>query len=297
MDIDRLRYFSLIAETGSIRRAAELLRLSPPALSKALKLLERETGMKLVVQSGRGILVTDQGKLLASKARKVLGEIDALRDLAPRTTEAGQPLRVGSFDVFTTYFLGALIEKHFDDRSVVVHDLVPGHLERALIDRNIDVGLTYLPYPSNDLEQVRVSPIEMGIFARKGKFGREAILSVPFVVPALPIGGAPDRIRGSDGWPDAAFPRTVRYQVTLLESAMELCRLGKAAAYIPKFVARLHNERVKPEYHLSELPFPDGTPRGEPQWVYLMKRKTDVDDKVFRIFAKALRVECARGKP
>lgn len=36
MDFDRLRYFCAIAETGSLRRAAELLRLSPPALSKAM---------------------------------------------------------------------------------------------------------------------------------------------------------------------------------------------------------------------------------------------------------------------
>src|SRR6185295_19654646 len=111
MDIDRLRYFSLIAETGSISRAAELLRLSPPALSKALKILEREVGMKLVVPSGRGILITDHGKLLANKARKVLNEIEALRELVPLPASADRPLRLGSFEVFTTYFLGALIEK------------------------------------------------------------------------------------------------------------------------------------------------------------------------------------------
>jgi DNA-binding transcriptional LysR family regulator len=165
-----------------------------------------------------------------------------------------------------------------------------------LIDRNIDIGITYIPYPSAELEQVKVAPIEMGIFALKGRFVREDIHKIPFVVPALPIGGAPDRIRGSDGWPEAAFPRLVKYQVTLLESAMELCRLGKAAAYMPRFLAKLQNERVKPDYQLTELPFPEGTPRGEPQWVYLMKRKADPDDKVMRVFAKALRMECARGQ-
>ena len=81
-----------------------------------------------------------------------------------------------------------------------------------------------------------------------------------------------------------------------MESALELCRAGKAAAYVPKFIARLHNERVKGEYQLSELPFPADMPRGEAQWVYLTKRKADVADEIFKRFAKALRTECGRSK-
>ncbi|HUP57765.1 MAG TPA: LysR family transcriptional regulator [Bdellovibrionota bacterium] len=296
MDIDRLRYFSLIAETGSIRRAAEYLRLSPPALSKALKLLEAEVGTPLVVHSGRGILITDHGKLLASKARKLLTELDALRELTPSPAAQGdKPVRIGSFEVFTTYFLGALVERHLNDRPIEIHELVPGHLERALLDRQIDVGITYIPLPSGELEQIKLTQIEMGIFARKGRFAGEDIHRIPFVVPALPIGGTPDRVRGSDGWPEAAFPRTVRFQVTLMESAIELCRVGEAAAYLPRFVARLHNERMKSEHQLSEIPFPEDTPRGAAQWVYLMKRKADVEDATFRKLAKAVRVECGKG--
>jgi DNA-binding transcriptional LysR family regulator len=292
MDIDRLRYFSLIAETGSIRRAAEMLRLSPPALSKALKMLEKEIGAPLIVHSGRGILITDHGKVVASKAKALLNELEGLRAAAPATTEG--TLRVGSFEVFTTYFLGALVEKHFEPGSLVIHELVPGHLERALIDRQIDIGITYIPYPSPELEQQRVAQIEMGIFAKKGKFTGLPIDRIPFVVPALPIGGSPDRVRGSDGWPEAAFPRLVRYQVTLMESAIELCRLGKAAAYLPRFIARIQNERVKPEYQLAEIPFSEA-PKAEPQGVYLTKRKAETDDSAYKKFAKALRVECGRG--
>ena len=55
MNLDRLRYFCVIAETGSLRRAAEILRLSPAALSKALHVLEKEVGCPLTLPAGRGL--------------------------------------------------------------------------------------------------------------------------------------------------------------------------------------------------------------------------------------------------
>ncbi len=48
MDTGRLRYFCAVARTGSLRRAAELVKVSPPALSKAIKLLESECGVRLI---------------------------------------------------------------------------------------------------------------------------------------------------------------------------------------------------------------------------------------------------------
>ena len=67
MDITKIRYFSVVAETGSVRKAAELMHLSPPALSRAIKQLEEERNVKLFVPSGRGIAITDQGRLLQQR--------------------------------------------------------------------------------------------------------------------------------------------------------------------------------------------------------------------------------------
>ena len=55
MDTLKLKYFSAVAESGSVRRAAELLRVSPPSLSKAVAHLEAELGLKLFIRSGRNI--------------------------------------------------------------------------------------------------------------------------------------------------------------------------------------------------------------------------------------------------
>src|SRR5215468_12696795 len=77
MNITRIKYFSVVAETGSVRKAAELMQLSPPALSRAIKQLEEELGVVLFVPSGRGIALTDQGRLLQQRAGRLLSEYES----------------------------------------------------------------------------------------------------------------------------------------------------------------------------------------------------------------------------
>ena len=295
MNLDRLRYFSVVAETVSLRRAAEILRVTPPALSKAIKQLEGEMECRLIVPSGRGILITDQGKILAARARQLLDDAAALKSAVMHSAPGeARTLRIGSFEVFSTYFLGVLLKQHLGERAVTLHELSPGHLEQALIERHIDLGITYIPVPSPEIDSVRVSTIEMGVFAAKGAFPRTSIGELPFVVPVMPISGSPDRVRGSDGWPDTAPPRLVKYQVTLMESALELCRQGLAAAYLPKFIVRLHNERVTEERRLSEVARDFAGSAGA-QPVYVLKRKTDLEEDWLRKTARALRIECGKG--
>lgn len=295
MNVDRLRYFCVIAETGSLRRAAEMLRLSPAALSKALRLLEQEIGCQLVLPSGRGLVVTDQGRILATRGQELLRELDLLKERVREREQEPRLLRLGSFDVFTTYFLSEILRR-LGRTGALVHELVAGHLERALVEREIDYGVTYVPVPSAAVEHVEVTTIEMGIFTAAGAFADTPIDKMPFAVPVTPLSGAPDRIRGRDGWPDEALPRQIMYQVTLVESALELCRQGLAVAYLPRFLVRLHNEQVRPQYQLAMLRPRAGKAHGllhaGKQPVYLARRRTEVEGRVFRDLAKVLRAVC-----
>ncbi|MCZ6748155.1 MAG: LysR family transcriptional regulator, partial [SAR324 cluster bacterium] len=72
MDINRLKAFRAIVESGSMRRAAELLHRTPGALSKAVAQLEEELGRELFVPSGRGIAVTDEGMRLYDASEPVV---------------------------------------------------------------------------------------------------------------------------------------------------------------------------------------------------------------------------------
>lgn len=295
MNLDRLRYFCVIAETGSLRRAAEMLRLSPAALSKALHVLEKEVGCPLTLPAGRGLVITDQGRILATSVQALLRELEFIRERVRENEQETRPLRLGSFDVFTTYFLSALLRR-IGSTGAVVHELVAGHLERALIEREIDYGITYVPVPSAAVEHVEVTTIEMGIYTRGDAFSGVPLDQIPFAVPVTPLSGAPDRIRGRDGWPDEAVPRQVVYQVTLVESALELCRQGLAAAYLPRFLVKLHNEQVLPAYQLAAVK-PGRRQDGKllqlgQQPVYLARRRSESEGRVFRELAKAIRQVC-----
>ena len=74
MDIDRVRYFNTFAETGSLVRASEILHVSQPALSKALKTLEGEVGLRLLESDGRGLKLTEAGKRFRDETRPLLTE-------------------------------------------------------------------------------------------------------------------------------------------------------------------------------------------------------------------------------
>lgn len=293
MDSNRLRYFQVVSETGSIRKAAEMLRLSPAALSKAIKLLEQEAGIALLTPSGRGIVVTDEGRELARLSRPLLEGFDRLaQTLRDKSPGPEQPIRIGSFEVFTTHFLGALIEHLPDDTPLLLREVIPGQLERTLVERETDFGITYIPVPTAGVDHEQVARARMGIFGAP-ELAKRDLAELPFVVPIAPLAGSPNKVQGLDGWRDDQFARKVRYRVTMMESALELCRRRKAVAYLPTFVARLHNETVRPALRLQEIKPPRGLAPQE-QGVYLARRKTDPESDVYRKLARAIRVICGR---
>lgn len=71
MDIKRLEIFGVVAQEGSVTRAAEKLFTSQPAVSMQIKLLETETGIKLFERAGRAVRLTREGQLLYASALKI----------------------------------------------------------------------------------------------------------------------------------------------------------------------------------------------------------------------------------
>jgi DNA-binding transcriptional LysR family regulator len=292
MDFNRLRYFVAVASTGSIRGAADILHISPAALSKAIKLLELELKVRLVTPSGRGILVTEKGRALARSGAAILEQMGLIEQELVSESRRDPDIRIGSFEVFTTYFLGELIEGFLGEAGVQCQELIPGELERALERRDVDIGITYLPIPSPELDHVPAGSIKMGVYGLTSRFGKVEFARLPFAIPIAPVQGSPNRVRGLDGWPDDRLPRLVRYRVTLMETALELCRKGLAVAYLPRFVVALHNAQVRPAFALDELPGPHQNEKASLQTVYVVRRKADVDRREAGLVARAVRAYC-----
>lgn len=290
MDMNRLHYFCMIAQAGSLSRASEMLHISQSALSKAVKTLEEELEEKLMIPSGRGIAITDAGWMLVNESKPLLERLQKLKVKLKEKEKVRPSIRLGSFEVFTTYFLGRLLQNNKDDIHLETFEMVPGPLEQAVKKHRIDLGITYLPIPDPDLDFLKVATIQMGVFGKKDVFKNTKFADLPWVPPNVPISGTPAKVNGLDGWPDDLYPRKSIHRVEMLEGALEICRQGIGVSFFPKFIAGLHNQRVKKNLQLEEVPIPKHMKVNLNQDVYVVKRKVDPESAFIKKLAKEIRL-------
>jgi DNA-binding transcriptional LysR family regulator len=82
MDLRRLKTFVTVAEQGTISKAANLLHITQPALSRQIARLEQELGFKLFGRMGRRLMLTAQGQQFVADCRNLLGSADAVEERA-----------------------------------------------------------------------------------------------------------------------------------------------------------------------------------------------------------------------
>jgi DNA-binding transcriptional LysR family regulator len=285
METNRLHQFHTIYQSGSLRAASELLGISHSGLSKSMTTLQRELNEELFIQVGRGVSFTDYGHLLAKRIPSFLTNLESL--LQEDNEVENKILKIGSFEVFTTYFT-RLLGPIFSEFDLDFHELVPGKMEQALINREIDIAITYEPIPIAGIEHLKVTEIEMGAFVKKGSFRRVDIQDIPFAAPLIPVIGAPTGIKGLDSWPDHKFKRDIKYRVDLMETAISLARNGHCAVFLPLFVAKLHNELVQDQFQLVKKNTPSSM-KTVKRTVYIVKRNSTVEDSKIKKIAKYLR--------
>src|SRR5580692_7106761 len=84
MDLKQLKALVTVVETGSVTRAAELLHLVQPAVTRQVRSLEHELGVPLFERTRHGMRPTAAGLTFADRARRALNELDRARaEIAP----------------------------------------------------------------------------------------------------------------------------------------------------------------------------------------------------------------------
>ncbi len=99
LNYHHLLYFWTVAREGSIAKASEALHLTPPTISAQLKTLEDSLGEKLLTRQGRGLALTDAGRLVMGYADEIfsLGR-EMMNVVHRRPTERARRLHVGIVD-------------------------------------------------------------------------------------------------------------------------------------------------------------------------------------------------------
>lgn len=98
LNLERLRILDALARHGSVSGAAEGLHVTTSAVSQQLAKLEREAGQQLLAKNGRGVRLTDAGRLLAEHAARILSQVElAQADLEAQRGQVAGELRLAAF--------------------------------------------------------------------------------------------------------------------------------------------------------------------------------------------------------
>ncbi|MGF1464499.1 MAG: LysR family transcriptional regulator [Sandaracinaceae bacterium] len=289
MDIRRLLQFRTVVEAGGLNAAAPLLHLSSGALSKSIQKLEGELGDALFDRSGRTLELTDYGRRIYARSERLLSEYRSF--LRAAETEDAMPpaVRLATFEPFSTYVLGALVEAQPDlaARDWRVLDVGVGEIERAIRDGEADLGVTYAPAPRRGVAFQRLVRTGFGIYGRPDAFAGVPPADYVYAAPVTRLAMNAEALLAADGWPSTFLPRRVRYRLTSLESALELARRGRCAIHLPHFIARLHDRQAPASGRLVGLPPPSGYRAPRP-WVHLAMREEDRESTLLRELGRAM---------
>lgn len=196
LNLHHLRLFRAVAREGTLLKAAQRLNLSQSALSSQIKALEGVLGHDLFERRGRGLVLTEAGRIALDHADAIFRAADDLTATLRETTRPRRALRVGALATlsrnFQIQFLRPLIGR--DDVEIVLRSGSQTELLRALETLAIDVLLTNLA-PARDasspwlVHELADQPISLiGTPARLGSAPRPVaalLAEQPLILPTL----------------------------------------------------------------------------------------------------------------
>jgi DNA-binding transcriptional LysR family regulator len=194
MTFHQLEIFDAVVEQLSITEAARKIRISQPSVSKQLRFLERECGLKLYVKSGRGIKITDEGRLLQTAAKPILKQMEELRgSFLNRVADArATTLRVGSTPSPGAFFLPGVL-KSFVKLHPKIHPTLrtgyPDAIKAMVLNGEVDVAVTTIcsGHPQIVEESIASEEIIAVVSAKhalasKRRLAESELAKVPFIM-------------------------------------------------------------------------------------------------------------------
>lgn len=156
MNLKDLKYLVALADTGHFGKAAERTFVSQPTLSAQLKKLEDFLGVKLVERQPKNVQLTDVGKQVVVRARRMLNESEEIIALARHNADpfAGK-LKMALIPTIGPYLLPRVmpkLRKALPALSLMLYEYQTEPLLKHLRDGEIDLGILALPAEQDGLE-------------------------------------------------------------------------------------------------------------------------------------------------
>ena len=197
MDLKQLEYFVRVAEMGSFTRAALVLNVAQPALSRQVRLLEVELRQNLLTRYGRGATPTEAGLLLLEHGRGILHQVERAREELGRvrgglTGQVALGLPPSVARVLTVPLTRAFRQRLPEARLSIREGLTTA-LQESLVNGRLDIAVLYNARPVPGLEIEPLASDELVLVqcasARRdpsASISLEALSRLPLVIPSRP---------------------------------------------------------------------------------------------------------------
>ncbi|MEQ6289033.1 LysR substrate-binding domain-containing protein [Vogesella sp. GCM10023246] len=156
MDLKQIEYFVRVAELGSFTRAAIVLDIAQPALSRQIRQLEVELRQTLLLRNGRGVTLTEAGKLLLEHGRGVLHQVERTREELGRVRGAlAGKVALGlppSLSRVLSVPLSRAFRARLPEASLAIREGLSANMLESLRNGRLDIALLYNPVPAADID-------------------------------------------------------------------------------------------------------------------------------------------------
>ena len=195
MEIRVLRYFLSVVREESITKAAEVLHITQPTLSRQLAQMEEEIGVRLFDRGTRKIRLTNEGLLLRRRAEEILQLVDKTeKELVEQEEQVEGKISIGCGEVASVQMLPDLIRNFHQKYPLVTFDLftATADLVKEQMDKGLlDLGLLLEPIEMGKYEFIRLNMKERWVvlmppddpLAGKKHVKADELAELPLILP------------------------------------------------------------------------------------------------------------------
>ncbi|ABG99832.1 transcriptional regulator, LysR family protein (plasmid) [Rhodococcus jostii RHA1] len=169
LSVERIRALCAVAEQGSVAAAARSLYVTPSGVSQQLAKLEKEVGVALLVQVGRGVQLTQAGRLLAQRGQDIISLLaQAESEVASLDSDVAGELRIGSFSSASRVVVPRAIARMRQLHPGLEVSFVAGDTDDllpAVVGRELDLAVvdSWVTMPLHLPEDVICTPIHQDV--------------------------------------------------------------------------------------------------------------------------------------
>lgn len=256
MELRHLRYFVSVAEALSFTKAAEKLRTAQPSLTRQIKNLEDELGVRLLHRTKQKVTLTDEGRSFLADAKRLLA-------LAAETVESVRRLQTGEVRALNVGYVSNLFydllpktlesfHQTFPTIAVNLFDLSCGEQFRALEEGKLDLGFVGLhePIARRGLEFRTIASYRCAVaLPKENPLTAKATVPLKALAPMFFIGMSETSYPGYRDWliktcERSAFTPKILQDVDLERKMIHAVAAGLGVAIVPEQLKRLEHENV-----------------------------------------------------